>query len=146
MMRNPFGGLGFSRAVLLTCTALVGLWATTAQAASLFDPLHRFRRLPTEHFIIYFHQGEEHLASRLAVIAEDAWYKLERPLGTRPPPLTHVVLADQTELANGFAYPLPRDTIVLNAVWPAGSEFIGSLNDWLTLVFTHEFTHIVHLH
>ena len=69
----------------------------------------------------------------------------EHPLGVTPPRLTHVVLADQTELANGSATPVPFDTIVVTAVWPAGSEFIGNVDDWLRLVFTHEFTHIVHL-
>ena len=59
--------------------------------------------------------------------------------------LTHVVLADQTELANGWATPLPYNTIVIYAAWPSGSEFIGNTDDWLRLVFTHEFTHIVHL-
>jgi hypothetical protein len=35
--------------------------------------------------------------------------------------------------------------VVLGAAWPAGSEFLGDTDDWLRLVFTHEFTHIVHL-
>ena len=136
------GVSGFGRTV---AAVSILLWATPAPAASLVDPLYRFRRLPTEHFVVYFHQGEDHLAARLAVVAEDTWHKLERPLGTRPPPLTHVVLVDQTEVSNGFAFPLPRNTILINAVWPAGSTFIGALDDWLTLAFTHEFTHIVHL-
>ncbi len=71
--------------------------------------------------------------------------KLRRPLGVAPPKLTHVILADQTELSNGFATPLPYDTMFITAVWPAGSDFIGNTDDWLRLVFTHEFTHIVHL-
>ena len=82
---------------------------------------------------------------RLAAIAEDAWQKLRVPLGRTPPRLTHVVLLDQTELANGSATPLPYDTIVVTAVWPAGWQFIGNTDDWLRLAFTHEFTHIVHL-
>jgi len=129
----------------LALLMIAGVGSRTARAASLFDPLYKFRRLPTEHFLIYFHQGEDRMAGRLAIIAEEAWRKLERPLGTKPPPLTHVVLVDQTELSNGYTYVLPRDTVVIDAVWPSGSEFIGSLDDWLTLVFTHEFTHVVHL-
>ncbi|MBI3402701.1 MAG: PD40 domain-containing protein [Acidobacteria bacterium] len=121
------------------------LHTAPAEAAPPFDPALRFRTLRTPHFVIYFHQGEDRLAARLAVIAEDAWQALRTPLGVRPPPLTHVVLADQTEQPNGSATPVPYDTIVINAVWPAGSEFIGNLDDWLRLVFTHEFTHIAHL-
>src|SRR5262249_15398056 len=37
------------------------------------------------------------------------------------------------------------DTIMVTAAAPAGSEFIGRSDDWLRLVFVHEFTHIVHL-
>ncbi len=119
-------------------------WAATADA-SVFDPLYRFRALRTDHFVVHFHQGEDRLAARLAVIAEEAWHQLERSLGRTPPPLTRVVLVDQTEIANGYAYVLPYDAVVIGAVWPSGSEYIGRLDDWLRLVFTHEFTHIVHL-
>jgi len=69
--------------------------------------------------------------------------RLQRPLGVVPPRLTHVVLADQTEFANGYATPLPYDTIVIYTVWPSAPEFV--FDDWLRLAFTHEFTHIVHL-
>jgi Omp85 superfamily domain/WD40-like Beta Propeller Repeat len=114
-----------------------------AAAASLFDPALRFRTLPTEHFVIYFHQGEDRLAQRLAVIAEETWRTLQQPLGIAPPRRTHVVLADQTDVANGYATPLPYDTIVIYTVVSSGADF--NFDDWLRLVFTHEFTHIVHL-
>ena len=55
------------------------------------------------------------------------------------------MLVDQTELANGWATPLPVNTIMVTAAVPAGFDFIGRTEDWLQLVFTHEFTHIVHL-
>ena len=127
--------------------AMVLLFATmrpgAAGAASLFDPLLRFRVLATEHFVIHFHQGEDRLAQRLAVIAEETWIALERPLGLAPPRKTRVVLADQTELFNGYATPVPYNTVVMYAVTPSGSS--SAFDDWLRLVFTHEFTHIVHL-
>ena len=117
--------------------------ARTARGASRFDPALRFRVLTTDHFVIHFDRGEERAARRLAAIAEETWRALQRPLGVVPPRLTHVVLADQTEFANGYATPLPYDTIVVYTVWPSGSEFV--FDDWLRLAFTHEFTHIVHL-
>jgi surface antigen Omp85-like protein/WD40 repeat protein len=128
-------------AVLLVL--LAGAGAGTARGASLFDPVLRFRVISTEHFIIYFHRGEERTAQRLASIAEETWRALRQPLGVTPPRRTHVVLADQSEFANGFATPVPYDTIVIYTVWPTGSEF--NFDDWLRLSFTHEFTHIVHL-
>ncbi len=127
----------------LLVSALLVCSAAAADGASAFDPALRFRVLPTEHFFIYFHQGEERMARRMAVVAEDTWRRLERPLGVRPPPVTHVVLADQSEFANGYATPVPYNTIVIYTVWPSGSEF--DFDDWLRLAFVHEFTHIVHL-
>lgn len=128
---------------LLLLALLVG--SARLDAASLLDPLLRFRQVRTPHFTIYFHSGEEHLAARLAAIVEPARNEVGAALGVPPPALTHVVLADQTEVANGWATPLPRNTIFLNAAAPSGSEFIGLTDDWLRLVFTHEYTHIVHL-
>ena len=131
-------------AVLKACTIVLFV-AARLPAASLFDPALRFRVLTTEHFLIYFHQREGHTAARLATIAEQTWHALQPALTAAPPARTHVVLVDQTDLANGYATPLPYDTIVIYASWPAGSEFIGNVDDWLRVAFAHEFTHILHL-
>jgi len=132
-----------TRPTIAALLASVLLWPAAGNAASLFDPALRFRQLPTEHFVIYFHQGEERLAQRLGSIAEETWHLLRPRFSVGPPALTRVILADQTELWNGYATPLPRDTIVIYAVWPSGSEL--AFDDWLRIAFTHEFTHIVHL-
>lgn len=127
-------------AAVLACL-LAGLPA----AAAPYDPQLRFQQLRTPHFVIYFHQGETDLAARLARIAESAWTDMGGRFGWRLPDRTHVVLADHTDVANGWATPLPFNTIMVTAAWPAGSDAIGLTDDWLRLVFTHEFTHIVHL-
>src|SRR5690242_12820252 len=127
----------------LLASALVSVCAMGQAAAQVVDPALRFRVMRTDHFAVYFHQGEERMAERLTVIAEETWRALQRPLGITPPRLTHVVLADQSESANGYATPVPYDTIVIYPVWPAGVEW--DFEDWLRLAFTHEFTHIVHL-
>lgn len=124
--------------------ALLAL-AAPLRASGLVDPLLRFRQVRTEHFVIYFHQGEEHLAARLAAIVEDVRARVGRDLNTTPSRLTHVILADQAEAANGWATPTPRDTVFLHAAVPSGDEFIGRADDWLRVVFTHEYTHVVHL-
>src|SRR3954452_198090 len=98
------------RAQARNAVALLLLWATSAGAATLIDPALRFRVLTTPHFTIYFHQGEEALAGRLAVIAEDVRSRLPAQLGLDPPRHTHVLLVDQSDLANGWAAPLPHHT------------------------------------
>jgi Tol biopolymer transport system component len=128
---------------LVLLGALLG--ASGASAATLLDPRLRFRTIETAHFLIHFHQGEERLAARFAPIAEDVWSRVGSALLVTAPQRTHVILADQTELANGWATPIPYNTIFITAAAPPGSEYIGNEDDWLRLVFTHEFTHIVHL-
>ena len=135
-----------ARAVLrLTSLLAVVLAAAPLAAASRFDPALRFRSIATEHFVIYFHRGEERMAARLALIADDVRRRLEPILGVPRQRRTHVVLADQSELANGWASPLPYNTIVIHAASPSGAELIGNTDDWLQLVFAHEYAHIVHL-
>jgi hypothetical protein len=133
------------RISILAIYVAVVFVASPANAASLLDPAFHFRTLTTAHFIIYFHQGEDHLAARLAATAEEEWPRVGQALGVTAPRRTHVILADQSELANGWATPLPYNVIFITAAAPPGSDFIGRTDDWLRLVFTHEFTHIVHL-
>src|SRR5215813_13210274 len=110
--------------ILAICVAVV-VSAWRADAASLLDPAFHFRTLTTAHFIIYFHQGEDHLAARLAAIAEEEWPRVGQALGVTAPRRTHVILADQSELANGWATPLPYNVIFITAAAPSGSDFIG---------------------
>ncbi|MFN7984017.1 MAG: hypothetical protein U0Q11_19385 [Vicinamibacterales bacterium] len=113
--------------------------------AGPIDPRLHFRQVRTPHFTIYFHQEEERLASHLVAIVEDVRARVGASLGTTLPAQTHVIIADQAEFANGYATPLPRNIIFLNATAPSGAELIGHADDWLRVLFTHEYTHIVHL-
>jgi hypothetical protein len=115
-----------------------------ANAANRYDPRFRFRTIRTPHFTIYFHQGEETLARRLAAIAEDVFDRVSREFG-RPNGRVHVILVDQHDLSNGWATPVPYNTIEVSAAAPPGESTIGNTGDWLRLVLSHEYTHIVHL-
>ena len=74
--------------------------------------------------------------------------KWRRRLGRTLGPATgrvQVILVDQNDQSNGWATPLPYNTIEISAATPAADSGIGNVDDWLRLVFTHEYTHIVHL-
>ena len=58
---------------------------------------------------------------------------------------THVVLVDQADDPNGWATPVPYNLIEITAVPPTGAEATGNTSDWLRLVFTHEYAHVLHL-
>ena len=123
---------------------LLAAMAGPLDAANRYDPRFRFRTISTPRFNIYFHQGEEALARRLARIAEEVAGKLRAELGA-PGGRVHVILVDQTDLSNGWATPTPYNLIEITAAAPSGDSSIGNTDDWLRLVFSHEYTHIVHL-
>ncbi len=129
-------------ASLLILACLGG--ASGVSAAGRYDPRLRFRTIRTAHFDVHAHQGEAALARRLAAIAERVRQKFVPELGV-PRGRVQVILVDQTDLANGWATPLPYDTIEIAAVPPGPETLIGNSTDWLELVFTHEYTHILHL-
>ena len=134
------------RALLIVCWVAV-CWAAVApaQAASRYDPRLRFRTLRTDHFTIHYHQGTETHARRLADLAEQVRTDLEKRLNIPAPEHAHVVLVDQADIASGWSTPLPYNLIEITLTPPAPDSFLGHHDDWLRLVFTHEYTHTMHL-
>jgi Tol biopolymer transport system component len=115
-----------------------------ADAATRYDPRLRFRTLSTRRFDIHFHQREEGLAHRLAGFVEAAAAKVDAAVGAAVGRV-QVILVDQHDLSNGWATPLPYNTIEISAAAPPVQSGIGNSADWLHLVFVHEYTHIAHL-
>ncbi len=85
------------------------------------------------------------LARRAAAVLERARGRLEPILEWTPPSKTYVVITDGSDGANGSATALPFNTIRLNATAPGDLSAIGDYDDWLTLLITHEDTHVLHL-
>jgi WD40-like Beta Propeller Repeat/Omp85 superfamily domain len=142
-MKHP--GLAARMIALVCLTAALLAGGRAASAASRYDPGLRFRTLPTAHFLIYFHQGEEAVAQRFAVIAESVHQELTTRLRAIPAGRTHVILVDQNDVSNGWATPLPYDTIEISITPPAPRSLIGNTDDWVRLAFAHEYTHILQL-
>ncbi|MEP6918126.1 MAG: hypothetical protein ABJC89_20935, partial [Acidobacteriota bacterium] len=115
-----------------------------AHAANRYEPRFRFQTISTPRFAIHFHQGEEAIARRLARIAEEVAGRVDAGLG-RANGRVHVILVDQSDLSNGWASPAPYNLIEIAAAAPPGALTIGNTDDWLRLVFSHEYTHVVHL-
>lgn len=126
--------------VLLTGLAL----AAAAGAATRYDPRLRFQTISTPRFDIHYQQGGDALARRLASWIEEAAAEVDRAIG---PPVgrVQVILVNQHDLANGWATPLPYNTIEINAAAPTAATIIGHTDDWLQLAFVHEYAHIAHL-
>lgn len=133
-----------SRATVGTLLAALVAIASPIAASERYDPRLRFRTISTARFDIHFHQGEEAAAKRLAGLAEQVAVELEPKLG-RPRRRVNVILVDQTDLPNGWATPVPYNLIEIVAAAPRAESILGNTNDWLKLVFTHEYTHVLHL-
>jgi len=140
-MTSPRDVVGLVAALVLALCAAT----PPADAASRYDSRLRFRTLRTTHFTIHFHQGEEAHARRLAGLAEQVRTDLATQFGLKAPRHTHVVLVDQTDSANGWSTPLPYNFIEITLTPPPPGSYLGYHDDWLRLVFTHEYAHTLHL-
>jgi Tol biopolymer transport system component len=116
-------------------------------AASEYPPSYRWRTIETPHFFINYHQGEEDLARRAAAIAEQVHARITPLMDYEPAGRTHIVLTDHIDLSNGSATPFPFNRIEIYVSAPGGdpSSPIEYYDNWLNLVITHEYTHILHL-
>ncbi|MFZ5877327.1 MAG: BamA/TamA family outer membrane protein [Nitrospirota bacterium] len=110
-----------------------------------YPPSLTWRTLTTEHFVVEFHQGEAAVARRVADIAEDAHRRLAPILKWEPATPTHLVLSDTSDEVYGAATPIPYNVMYINLTPPVGSMFLINYDDWLRLVITHEYAHILHL-
>ena len=131
-------------AAAMGIAAVLFLLPIAAEAATRYDPRLRFSTISTRRFDIHFHQREEAIARRLASFVEAAAAEVDRSVGAAVGRV-HVILVDQNDLSNGWATPLPYNTIEISAAPPASDSIIGNTSDWLRLVFIHEYTHVAHL-
>jgi hypothetical protein len=131
---------------LLKLTLLL-LIATQLRAASVYPPQYRWRTLTTDHFLIHFHQGEDELARRAARYAEDAHKRLVPLMGWEPRGRTNLILTDHVDVSNGYALPFPNNLFAIYVSAPGADPTspIEYYDDWLNIVITHEYTHILHL-
>ena len=130
-MSRPAAVTRFSARLTALCAATLILSATAGLAAGRYDASLRFRVLRTAHFTIYYHQREAGMAGRLAVAAERVRANLSARTGLVAPPHVHVVIVDQSDIANGWSTPVPYDLIEIAAMPPPPSSFLGHHDDWL---------------
>ncbi len=130
--------------VVLVCFLLL---LQTSFAFAKFDPAFTWTTLETTHFLIHYHQGEEKIAKRAAIIAEDVHLRLVPRIKWTPKGRTHLVLVDAMDDSNGLTTPFPYNLIKLLITQPVGEPGFGttSHDEWMRMLITHEYTHILHL-
>jgi WD40-like Beta Propeller Repeat len=139
----------------------VALWvaltlcAGSARAEALDEPGEPPRQAPvpqanwftlqTPHFNIHFYEEERSFAEQVAHFAERAYRLNTRYLNWRPSGRVTVVLSDISDEANGSASSIPYTFINAYGVPPDSLDELNDFDDYVKLLITHEFTHVVHL-
>ena len=115
-----------------------------AAQAQYVDPSLRWRTLDTPNFSVHFAEPYRAQARTVAEVAEDVYPRITDWLKWKPETRTHIVVVDSLDLANGLASPLPFNYMGIVLSPPDSGELLQN-REWLDLVLTHEFAHVVHL-
>ena len=125
--------------VLITCLSLVSF----AQSETVLEnnpTFLKWNQVRTDHFRILFPQGFDDQAQRMANTLEHIYGPEARTMGETPRRIS-VVLQNQSSLSNGFVSYLPRRSEFYTM--PAQDyNFLGT-NDWLDMLASHEYRHVV---
>jgi Tol biopolymer transport system component len=108
-------------------------------------PVARWLTLETQHFRIHFYGDEWQFALHAATVAERAYRLNTRYLNWQPSGRVDITLNDQTDGANGFASSLPHNFVFAYGAPPQPLDELNDFDDFVKLLITHEFTHVVHL-
>ncbi len=114
------------------------------QAAN-FDTSFKFSTIESEHFKVHYHDGLEAVAQQIAIIAEEEHPRLIETFGWTPKDKTDVIIIDELDASNGNAMSLPRNLIRIFPVQPSSATVLSGHDDWLRLLFIHEYSHILSL-
>ncbi|HEY6557053.1 MAG TPA: BamA/TamA family outer membrane protein [Polyangiaceae bacterium] len=129
------------RFAALLVAACVLAFGRSARAG---DPYLDWYTLETPRFRVHYHSGLERVAQRVANLAEVIHARLSPQLDWTPTELTQIVVTDYTDAANGSATALPYNTIRLFVSSPDDMSVLGDYDDWLSMLLTHEHTHVLH--
>lgn len=131
------------RGMLRVGVAALLAWAVQARA-QFVDPSLSWRTLDSAHFSVHFAEHTRAQAELAASVAESVYPRITDWLRWKPESRTQIVLVDSLDLSNGLASPLPFNFMGIVLSPPDEGELLQN-REWLELVLTHEFTHVVHL-
>ena len=127
-------------AVLAALTGLISV--CVAQPTYYNHSELKWRTFETEHFVFYFHQGEEATVSMAAQIAEEMYDPITSLYDFEPDGKVHFIFQDTDDIANAATY-FNDNKIVF---WATAMDFeLRGTHNWLRNVITHEFTHVIQL-
>lgn len=133
------------RLVVILGLVFIGLLLPVLSQAGFFYGKQKFYTIKSKHFYIHYPEGIGPIADTVRGIAEEQFTNISTRLNWKPKGRTHVVLTDKTDVANGLATVMPFNYIMLQVAHPTADSSLDVYKNYLTLLFAHEFTHIVHI-
>ncbi len=124
---------------------IIVLLATVQVYAGVFDPKLSWQSVKTEHFKINYPKSIEKVAKRSAIILEEIYPEITQKWSFEPWGRTEVVIIDSRDDSNGIASVLPYNWMIIYAGPPDPESSLAHYDDWLRMLLTHEFTHIVQI-
>ena len=124
----------------LSSTVISSFFSPQVKAEDLLQTIE------TEHARIHFHKDYQAFAQQVASKFEPIYADVSGRVGFEQNDKLDFLIGDDFHQANGYALPLTAGKIVkIFSSSPRSEEALGSYNDWLDLVISHELTHKIHM-
>lgn len=121
---------------------LVFAWLAFGQPLDANHPELAWMTFETEHFVVHYHEGAERTAMTIARIAEEIHPKITSLYRYEPDTKFHFIVKDTDDYANGAAYYYNNKMLI----WSTALDYeLRGTKNWLRMVITHEYTHIIQL-
>ena len=130
--------------VVFPIALFLKLLSSARPASAASDPYLQWWTIETTHFRIHYYKGLDRVAEKVAAVAEGVNERLEVAVGHKLDDITHIVLSDHTDDANGYADAFPYNAIHLWTTAPEDLSPLGDYDDWQLELVTHEHTHVLH--
>lgn len=113
-------------------------------AQARYNPRWNWRTVTSGDITVYYPEGREAFARRVLELTPGVRRDVTGYLGV-PPRKLSVVLNPGTDIFNGFYSPFPNRISLFETPVSSLRGFGASTDDLVDLVYTHEYTHFVHI-
>jgi hypothetical protein len=124
------------------CISIILLLCSSQGLAT--NPSLEWKTHESEHFLVHYPHELTPLVSKVVTYSENSHETLSTFFQWTPRDKTHVVLLDDFDQSNGYAQPMPNNTITLFTQPPTDGELLV-YDEWLKMLIHHEYTHILHM-